>query len=121
MTAHSQRKDVNLIATAWPSPSPYEEVVPRAVVTRRFPLTTARRNRRSNSQSIAGRRKPRPEPCWIFAGRSTCSPEFGGDCVDPTLLSVDRCGPGSLRDQNTTDAAIMDKSGNTPPNIGHFP
>jgi hypothetical protein len=34
---------------------------------------------------------------------------------------VDRRLPGPFRAEKIADAAIMDKSGNTPPNIGHFP
>jgi hypothetical protein len=41
--------------------------------------------------------------------------------VDPTPSYADRRFPDPLRNLNMTDAAIMDKSGNTPPNIGHFP
>jgi hypothetical protein len=34
---------------------------------------------------------------------------------------VDRRLPGPFQAEKIADAAIMDKSGNTPPNIGHFP
>jgi hypothetical protein len=49
-------------------------------------------------------------------------PEPGRDGrVDRTPGSADRDFPGPFQAEKTTDAAIMDKSGNTPPNIGHFP
>jgi hypothetical protein len=41
--------------------------------------------------------------------------------VDPIPPSADRRFPGPFQEENMTDAALMDKSGNTPPNIGHFP
>jgi hypothetical protein len=48
-------------------------------------------------------------------------PEPGLDGrVDPTPAPADRRLPGPFQRQNMTEAAIMDKSGNTPPNIGHF-
>jgi hypothetical protein len=51
-----------------------------------------------------------------------CPPGPGRDgCVDPTPRSADRRLPGPLQEENITDAAIMDNSGDTPPNIGHFP
>jgi hypothetical protein len=54
--------------------------------------------------------------------KSKNSPEPGRDGrVDPALSAADRPLPGSFRAQNMTEAAIMDKCGNTPPNIGHFP
>jgi hypothetical protein len=40
--------------------------------------------------------------------------------VDPALMLADRRFPGPFQNQNMTEAAIMDKSGNTCPNIGHF-
>jgi hypothetical protein len=53
---------------------------------------------------------------------SNSPPEPGRDGrVDPASLSADRRSPGPFQEENMTDAAIMDKSGNTPPNIGHFP
>jgi hypothetical protein len=49
------------------------------------------------------------------------SPEPSHDGrVDPAPAFADRRFPGPLQNQNMTEAAIMDKSGNTPPNIGHF-
>jgi hypothetical protein len=53
---------------------------------------------------------------------SNDSPEPGHDGrVDPVPVIADRRLPGPFQRQNMTEAAIMDKSGNTPPNIGHFP
>jgi hypothetical protein len=50
---------------------------------------------------------------------STDSPESGRD--DPAPACADRRFPGPFQAQKMTEAAKMDKSGNTPPNIGHFP
>jgi hypothetical protein len=48
------------------------------------------------------------------------SPEPGRDGrVDAPALA-DRRFPGPFEEENMTEAAIMNKSGNTPPNIGHF-
>jgi hypothetical protein len=53
---------------------------------------------------------------------STDPPEPGHDGrVDPALSLAERRFPGLFQGQNMTEAAIMDKSGNTFPNIGHFP
>jgi len=52
---------------------------------------------------------------------SNVSPEPGRDGrVDPAAMLADRRFPGPFQPENMTEAAIMDKSGNTPPNIGHF-
>jgi hypothetical protein len=52
---------------------------------------------------------------------STDPPEPGHDgSVDPAPSFADPRLPGPFQ-ENMTEAAIMDKSGNTPPNIGHFP
>jgi len=52
---------------------------------------------------------------------SNDSPEPGRDSrVDPAPTPADRRFPGPFQSQNMAEAAIMDKSGNTPPNIGHF-
>jgi len=49
-------------------------------------------------------------------------PEPGRDGrTDPAPAPTDRRLPGPFQRQNMTEAAIMDKSGNKPPNIGHFP
>jgi hypothetical protein len=53
---------------------------------------------------------------------SNSSPDPGGDGRDdPIAPAADRRFPGPFQEENITDAAIMDKSGNTPANIGHFP
>jgi len=56
------------------------------------------------------------------ADGSNDPPDPGHDGrVDPASSLADRRLPGPFQGQNMIDAAIMDKSGNTPPNIGHFP
>jgi len=54
-------------------------------------------------------------------GESICPPEPGRDGrVDPNTSFADRRFPGPFQGQNMTEAAIIDKSGTPPPNIGHF-
>jgi hypothetical protein len=53
---------------------------------------------------------------------SNDSPEAGRDGrVDTAPSWVARRLSGAFQGQNMTEAAIMDKSGKSAPNIGHFP
>src|SRR5262249_16703397 len=106
--------------TGGPLPSPNVRTVPRAVVRRRLPRRISRAINTRNSQSMAPTAKAVSGPL-ASGGESKCPSESGRNGrVDPDNSFEDRWFPGPFQGQNKTEAAIIDKSGPKPPNIGHF-
>ena len=121
-TPSSARQLMKRAATGGPVPSPNLRTVPRALVRHRFPRLISRAIS-TRSQSMAPTRNAKAACGRSNSGDSSSGPPEPGrnGRADPALSAAGRRFPGRFQGENMAEAVIMDKSGKTPPNIGHFP